>query len=63
MKPVMPKPSPQLTFSAAASLLAMAAFALGSPGTGGPSSNHGAMPLTAGLDLPAVPAMPSLLPR
>lgn len=63
MKPVMPKPSPQLILSAAASVLAMASFALGVPVSGDRSAGAFASPMTAGFELPAAPSLPTLLPR
>jgi hypothetical protein len=60
MKPVMRKMSSQLIVSAVASTLAMAAFALTAP-----AAEHGArsgasmVPVMA--ELPAPPALPSLL--
>lgn len=63
MKPVMPKPSPQLIISAAASVLAMASLALGGPTMGAQSSDGFATPLTAGIEVPAAPTFPALFPR
>ena len=63
MKPVMPKPSPQLILSAAASVVAMASFALGVPVSGDRSAGSFASPMSAGLELPAAPSLPTLLPR
>jgi hypothetical protein len=64
MKPVMPKPSPQLMMSAAASALALAALALNASSIGGPRSDHGS-PVSAvvGIDLPVFPTLPALFPR
>ncbi len=60
----MMKPSPQFLFSAAASVLAMAALALSAPtiSTGGDVGFVGS-PVMAGVEIPSLPAMPTLLPR
>lgn len=60
MKP-MPKPSPQFLIAAAASVLAMSAFALSSPAmTSTSGATPGLLPIEASLELPQFPA---LLPR
>lgn len=64
MKLKMPKPSNQLIFSAAASVLALSALALAS-GSGHDHSSGSALahPLQAGFELPGLPILPTLLPR
>ncbi|ANY20197.1 hypothetical protein A6F68_01684 [Tsuneonella dongtanensis] len=59
----MPKTSPQLLLSAAASTLALAALALSAP-TLDASSVEAVSPIgaVAGIDLPSAPALPVLLP-
>ena len=64
MQPVMPKPSPQLFLSAAASVAAMAALALSAPTLGEMQSGSLApVPAMAGIELPSLPALPAVLPR
>jgi hypothetical protein len=64
MQPVMPKPSPQLFLSAAASALAMAALALSGPSIGRQTGDIlPPVPAVAGIDLPSLPAFPAVFPR
>lgn len=60
----MPKPSNQLLFSAAASVLALAALALSAPSIGeGSRSGAGLIPVEASIEFPHLPGLPSILPR
>lgn len=62
MKPIMRKPSPQLTLSAAACALAMAAFALTAPAIGeSPGSAAAPVPAVAGFESPSLPDLPFLI--
>lgn len=62
MKPIMQKPSPQLTLSAAACALAMAAFALTAPAIGEYANGAAApVPAVAGFETPALPDLPFLI--
>jgi hypothetical protein len=63
MQPIMAKTSPQLTFSAAACALAMAALAISGPAiTDGPATGASPLPVLAGIEAPSLPVLP-LLPR
>jgi len=60
----MPKPSPQLILSAAASALALAALALNAPMIGEASTGlSGPVPMEAGFEFPSLPALPAILPQ
>lgn len=60
----MPKPSQQLLFSAAASVIAMAALAISSMGgEGALSAAPSPVALSVSVGLPELPVLPILLPR
>ena len=62
MKPIMRKPSPQLTLSAAACALAMAALALSAPTIGMYADGAAApVPAVAAFGAPALPDLPFLI--
>ena len=64
MQPIMPKPSPQLFLSGAASVLAMAALALSAPTLGDRVGDTLApVPAVAGNEIPTHPAQAAILPR
>ena len=63
MKRTMPKPSKQFVFAAVASVLAMSALALSAPAMDdGARGGAGLIPMEAGLELPHLPALPTLIP-
>lgn len=63
MKPIMPKPSPQLVLSACASVFALAALALSAPTMHGGGIKAGSpVGAIAGIEMPSIPALPALLP-
>ncbi|MGX7926586.1 hypothetical protein ACWPMX_08440 [Tsuneonella sp. HG094] len=60
----MPKPSPQLFLSGAASVLAMVALALSAPTLGDSAGDTIApVPAVAGIEMPSLPALPAIFPR
>lgn len=64
MQPIMPKPSPQLFLSGAASVLAMAALALSTPTLrDSVGETLAPVPAIAGIEMPSLPALPAILPR
>jgi hypothetical protein len=63
MQPIMRKSSPQLILSAAACVLAMAALTLSAPSiTEYPASLTAPVPAVAGIETPALPDLPFLIP-
>lgn len=64
MQPIMPRPSPQLVLSSTASVFAMVALALSAPTLGDSAGDTIApVPAVAGIEMPSLPALPTIFPR